>query len=993
MKKFYYFLVCFCLLAFYGCYKDDVDNLKTQVNEIKEEQIKSIEGQISAIEQTIVNLDKTDSDIKSNIQNLENEAESLHKAIAENAEQDATYRKALETQLANLETLIQALQEKDKEIEAQISELRTYIDSELRNKVDTATQEVTDWASATFATLAQMEQANTEIASLKGDLQTITDSIEKLIADLAALDTTLTEELKQVKESLETTIDTRLAATETSIKSWVNEKLEGYLTISKAEENLSKVKTELGTQLETAKSDLRKMIESLEKTQNAENDAIRSEIETLRTILNTVEATANQNKLDIATLQEDLAKAKAELTKNYTAAIRQAITESEGKLTAALNEQIAEVHSTIDTKVSEINARIATIEGRVSELEDKVSVLRAEMDTAKQQIADILARIQTISYIPEFEDGRATMSCEDNGSVITKGTSTLKFELRPAVTASELAKVWHSALSVKGVYTKTRAVGDFVNLPIQSVSAQDGILSIVVSGEPLSNDFYRGNSALYARLEISDGNNEMTSDYISVIPSILRIVDDTLVVDQTKFNVPNAGQDIEVKLRHDVDYDLSIDVDWIAPKQTRAFIEEKIIFQVQENTTGRSRIGKITFASKDQFIKQEVTIYQGCEYSEHDITLKLDVKTPGTLKSMLTPEDMRTVTYLIVTGKLNDQDICDICKYMHVLERLDLSETDYNLTSLNLIKVNRLSYLKLPYVTTEFHATGGLINEIDAQNCINLKIVNGKGYQYLNASNCENLTELTAEGKCINASNCSKLSNIDVLDGVGTLTAQNSGENLLVNITSKSITEINLSSSTGIKKISIDNTSRQLKRLNLSNCTNLSTIDIPAYAYSYIFENLEYLDISGTNITSVGERYYNVQTDSYSYKFLGLPHLKYLNLSNCKYLNFVCFSNSIDSSDSDEILDMDISNCNTLSTFFVIKGKFVNLDFSTNSNLKEINIDECHNLVSIDISKCLNIKELYGWTCPKLDSIYVWKNFDISTIKYGFTHMPNFIER
>ena len=993
MKKFYYLLVCFCLLVPFGCYKDDVDNLKTQVNEIKEEQIKSIEGQISAIEQTIANLDKTDSDIKSNIQALATEAESLRTTIKENEAQNEAHRKALENQLANIEKLIKSLEEKDKAVEAQISQLHSYIDDQLKNKIEDASQEVKDWATTTFSTLAQMESVNTEIASIKSTLQTISETLGKIISDLNELDTTLTDQLKQVKESLEKAINTRLAETEASIKSWVNEKLEGYLTISKAEENLSKVKTELGNQLETAKSDLNKMIESLEKTQNAENETIRAEIETLRTILNTVEATANQNKEDIATLNQELANAKTELTENYKAAIRQAITESEGRLTAELNNQIADVNSKIDTKVSEINSRIATIEGRVSELEDKVSVLRAEMDTAKQQIADILARIQTISYIPEFEDGRATMSCEDNGSVITKGTSTLKFELRPAVTASELAKVWHSALSVKGVYTKTRAVGDFVNLPIQSVSAQDGILSIVVSGEPLSNDFYRGNSALNARLEISDGKNEMTSDYISIIPSILRIVDDTLIVDQTKFNVPNAGQDIEVKLRHDVDYDLSIDVDWIAPKQTRAFIEEKIIFQVQENTTGRSRIGKITFASKDQFIKQEVTIYQGYEYSEHDITLKLDVKTPGTLKSMLTPEDMRTVTYLIVSGKLNDQDICDICKYMYVLERLDLSETDYNLTSLNLIKGNRLSYLKLPYVTTEFHATGGLINEIDAQNCINLKIVNGKGYQYLNASNCENLTELTAEGKSINASNCSKLSLVDVLDGVETLTAQNSGENLLVNITSKSITEINLSSSTGIKKISIDNTSRQLKRLNLSNCINLSTIDIPAYAYSYIFENLEYLDVSGTNITSVGERDYDIQTDSYSYKFLELPHLKYLNLSNCKYLYFVCFTNSMNSSSSSEILDIDISNCNTLSNFFVTKGNFVNLDFSTCSNLKDINVSDCLNLISIDISKSLNIKEVYGFSCPKLDTIYVWKNFDLSTIKYSFTHMPNFIEK
>lgn len=73
---------------------------------------------------------------------------------------------------------------------------------------------------------------------------------------------------------------------------------------------------------------------------------------------------------------------------------------------------------------------------------------------------------------------------------------------------------------MKAVYTMTRAsAGDFVPLTIESATASDGILSVTISGANLDNDaFVHRNNPASARLKISDGSNEIVSDYIQLIP-------------------------------------------------------------------------------------------------------------------------------------------------------------------------------------------------------------------------------------------------------------------------------------------------------------------------------------------------------------------------------------------------------------------------------------------------------------------------------------------
>jgi hypothetical protein len=55
----------------------------------------------------------------------------------------------------------------------------------------------------------------------------------------------------------------------------------------------------------------------------------------------------------------------------------------------------------------------------------------------QEQIAALIERIQSLSFVPEFSDCKATMYYTESNGTITAGSATLKYEVRPAAVAEE----------------------------------------------------------------------------------------------------------------------------------------------------------------------------------------------------------------------------------------------------------------------------------------------------------------------------------------------------------------------------------------------------------------------------------------------------------------------------------------------------------------------------------------------------------------------------
>ncbi len=490
-----------------GCKKieESIDALENRIDKLEQETIPTIDEQIAAINLSLDALEKADEELGKYIQDLEAVAADLQEQINDTntkidevkaalqgeistaktevlAQLDAV-KTELEAELATINSTIETLKAKDAELDKKIADLKSYVDTELGK--------TTDWVNATFATLEQYNAIVDEVTAIKAQIEAINKSIaelenrliakinEDIAAAVADLNTTIQQKVKEITDAYTeavkgakdeltaaytAAIATAISNLETSLKAWVGEQLSNYYAIAEVDAKIS-----------------------------ALQNSIKKGDEALQTQLNL--------------LKEELQTMKSELTAAYQKAIQDAITTNNGVINTKIAEEIAAVNARIDSEVAAINAKIAAIEAR--------------LDNVEAQVKDLLARIQSVSYIPKYSDGKATIIHDG-----VKSQITLDFEISPKDAVAELAKVWQSALNLKAVYTETRAV-PFVDMPIFSFEAdtQNGVISVTASGENLSAPFFADMQEASVRLAISDGNSSVTSEYIPMVVHHIAFLD------------------------------------------------------------------------------------------------------------------------------------------------------------------------------------------------------------------------------------------------------------------------------------------------------------------------------------------------------------------------------------------------------------------------------------------------------------------------------------
>ena len=364
----------------------------------------------------------------------------------------------IESDINNLKDRIDQLEQKVATIDEQIVAINNSI--ELLEKVDEELQ----------AKDAQLEQADKNLEAKIAELkQYITNELNSTKSWASATFATLEQQqsllseiarleniLKSNNEAVTKELTEAIASLKKSLELWVSEQLTGYYTIAQTDAKIAELEQAI-----------------------ADGDAVF------------------QNQID--DLKEQLAFSNEEVTKSYQEAITKAITDNNGVINQHIANEIAAVNKRIDEEVEAIN--------------EKISKLQAQADDNSAAIAKLLAQIQSLSYIPQTSDGKVSVSTVDGVS-----RATLDFEVSPKDAVTELAKVWQSAIAVKAVYTTTRAVA-FIEMPIVEFSAdeQNGVITVVASGENLSEEFYAGTQTASVRLSISDGNSSVVSDYIVMV--------------------------------------------------------------------------------------------------------------------------------------------------------------------------------------------------------------------------------------------------------------------------------------------------------------------------------------------------------------------------------------------------------------------------------------------------------------------------------------------
>ena len=140
--------------------------------------------------------------------------------------------------------------------------------------------------------------------------------------------------------------------------------------------------------------------------------------------------------------------------------------------------------------------------------------------------------VKSIKFVPEYSDGKMTIGFA-NGA---KGAYVkAKFEVIPAAAAELIAK-YPADASMQAVYTKTRAkAGEVVELPISSIEAKDGIITVTASAEGLAEEFFEGKLGVSVRFAIQDDLSGNASEYVEAVADEAFIV--TAAIDEGTDNI------------------------------------------------------------------------------------------------------------------------------------------------------------------------------------------------------------------------------------------------------------------------------------------------------------------------------------------------------------------------------------------------------------------------------------------------------------------------
>lgn len=548
-----------CLLMSFGCadYSPDIDNIHKRLDAMEDNQIATIESQVVSVNSSISNFEKADADLKEMIANLQKTAGKFEKTISENGESISALKTGLEKAVENLKNsdradkeyvldslgkakavllallesektelngkltsinnTISYLQKKDADLEKKITDLRIYIDKELK--------ETKDWANATFMTLDQYNAIVDQLGGIEGeiaglktsmtnletrltekyskDLKTasdgvksrlgeevdgLNDRIDKVVSDITKAYTdaiaTFREEMeKWWNKSLKKAIDD----SEASMKSWVNSTLDGYWTIARTKDSLKALNDDIENQLEAQKKLLNDLI-----SENAGD--ITALEDRLKKVNDDLKALADR----FPVFTSDLNKAKENLTTAYKKAIEDAITDFKGVFEATIKARVDAAYDsftkTFSTKEAEMRRVMASINSDLASLD--FAGLISSFDSVMQSLA----------FVPTSDDGSVILSY--NVESLEK-TIDVSLEIRPE---RLLSSIGTADVSAYALLTKTRAsVGDEVALKVQRITkAKNGVLNVRIEPGALLDDFIAGRVSAGFRVVVRDVSTRFT---------------------------------------------------------------------------------------------------------------------------------------------------------------------------------------------------------------------------------------------------------------------------------------------------------------------------------------------------------------------------------------------------------------------------------------------------------------------------------------------------
>lgn len=366
-------------------------------------------------------------------------------------EQIATLQSALETLktdvddkltavYAKLDEKVEALQDADAVIAANLASLQTTLEGQI-SELDTRLSGAVNGLTDTTQQLGEDTKKNasdiagilTSVGAIEGTLAALNDTYAT-DAELSAEAAKLSAELKAEVDKLTAAIAEAKAELTATLGAEFQEALKGYAELSKV-------------------------------------TALEATVEGINTTLAGVNTSVEDLQNQVAALTTKLDAVKGEYEAAIASAIDAAIAEG-GKISEAVKTQVAAL---------------------VKKIEDRVAVVEGNLEALSGKLDAVIARIQSVVFVPEYDDLAATINYATLGNAVIEMRSKLQYQVTPADCAAALAKGAKTFLSFNFKELKTRAADPALEVVSANViDAAKGIIEIEVDARNLAAGFYKG---------------------------------------------------------------------------------------------------------------------------------------------------------------------------------------------------------------------------------------------------------------------------------------------------------------------------------------------------------------------------------------------------------------------------------------------------------------------------------------------------------------------
>ena len=426
---------------------------------------------------------------------------------------------AFEDRLADLEgSKISSINDQIAGITESIDSLRK-VDSRLKRYIDDLEEQASDLEERIESVEAPSDELASDLASVKAAIEDLKSGDEALDDKISLLPTYVDESLRASRDWAAATFAT-LEQYE-SVQSTLAELRESLGRIEDGVESLeSEFLQELADAISASESGMKTWVNEHLAGSYYDITEVDARLSALEAAYKDADASLKEN---IAAQQKALEQAREELAAEYEKAISDAIRNNNGVLDSKIADAVKTAQESLQEQIDAIGVVVASLEERLAILE-----------------SDLVGRIQSLAYVPEYTDGKVVVAEGD-------GVFSLKFLVAPSRLASSLQTLWETdgkVITAGLCYSKnpaTRAASkELVPLKVTSVTAtSEGMLHLTISVDkknPLSADFWEGKISALAYIHITDGNNDLTSGMI-----VLEGRKGSAFPDHTELPIPGPG--------------------------------------------------------------------------------------------------------------------------------------------------------------------------------------------------------------------------------------------------------------------------------------------------------------------------------------------------------------------------------------------------------------------------------------------------------------------